>query len=561
MNAINGTGTAGNTTYGAGTAANTTAMVTSVNGDILNLEAASGGVAAPGAGNGTTTGNSVALSATSPVGALTVSGADLAGGANADTVTIGNVTYTFVAAGQATAGNEVALGADYQHTLNNLMAAVNSTAAANGSAATYHLASAAMLQSAQGAAGATITGDANGVATVQALTSGVLANGISMSGVFQGGNATATFGGLTNPYLSGGSASTAATGMVDLAANPTSGDTLTIGATTYTFVAAGSANAAGDVAIGGTMATTLTNLMNAVNNTGTSGVDTFDNGGAANADASITSINDGQAVVTALAAGVGGNAYALSGTFANTDNVAGTPGGGAAAIASSGYLALNSVPSSGNTVTIGNQTYTFTSGTPTAANQVELGDTITATLNNLEEAVNNGPNGTGAGTAYGTGTVANTEATITSVTGNQALITASNAGASGNTLTLSANLTNGGGGGTDGTVGSKLSGGGASVDLSSSSDAQNALTVIAGAISTVAATRGAIGSSINQMNAAVQVMNNTSQNLTSSLSGIQDANIGQVVANMSKYQVLEQTGIAALTQANQQEQTVLKLLQ
>jgi flagellin-like hook-associated protein FlgL len=30
---------------------------------------------------------------------------------------------------------------------------------------------------------------------------------------------------------------------------------------------------------------------------------------------------------------------------------------------------------------------------------------------------------------------------------------------------------------------------------------------------------------------------------------------------MSKYQVLEQTGIAALTQANQQEQTVLKLLQ
>jgi flagellin len=44
------------------------------------------------------------------------------------------------------------------------------------------------------------------------------------------------------------------------------------------------------------------------------------------------------------------------------------------------------------------------------------------------------------------------------------------------------------------------------------------------------------------------------------LSGIQDANIGQVVANMSKYQVLEQTGIAALAQANSQEQAVLKLL-
>ena len=40
------------------------------------------------------------------------------------------------------------------------------------------------------------------------------------------------------------------------------------------------------------------------------------------------------------------------------------------------------------------------------------------------------------------------------------------------------------------------------------------------------------------------------------MSGIQDANMGQVVAAMSKYQVLEQTGIAALSQANQQEQAV-----
>jgi flagellin len=63
------------------------------------------------------------------------------------------------------------------------------------------------------------------------------------------------------------------------------------------------------------------------------------------------------------------------------------------------------------------------------------------------------------------------------------------------------------------------------------------------------------------MNAALQVMNNTAQNLTSSLSGIQDADIGKVVANMSKFQVLEQTGISALAQSNSQAQAVLKLLQ
>jgi flagellin len=56
-------------------------------------------------------------------------------------------------------------------------------------------------------------------------------------------------------------------------------------------------------------------------------------------------------------------------------------------------------------------------------------------------------------------------------------------------------------------------------------------------------------------------MNNTSQNLSASMSGIQDADVGKVVASMSKYQVLEQTGIAALAQANSQEQAVLKLLQ
>jgi flagellin len=106
-----------------------------------------------------------------------------------------------------------------------------------------------------------------------------------------------------------------------------------------------------------------------------------------------------------------------------------------------------------------------------------------------------------------------------------------------------------------------LAGGAASADLSSAADAQLALNSITSAIATVASQRGTIGSGINQLNAALQVMNNTSQNLTSSLSGIQDADIGQVVANMSKYQVLEQTGIAALAQSNSNEQAVLKLLQ
>lgn len=550
--AVNGIGVGTNTTYGVGTGQNATALISSISNGVATVEAATGGVADPGAA-----GNAVPLTTSSATGSATVSGTGtLAGGANADTVTLGTVTYTFVGAGNATAGNEVALGATAQDTLDNLTAAVNSTASASGTAATYHLLNDTMLQ---GATGVTIASDTSGVATVEALTAGVLASGIGLNGVFAGGDTTATFGGLTANHLSGGSATTAATGIVDLAAQPTANDTLTIGATTYTFVAAGGAvGGHNDVALGATVNATLQNLQLALLG-GAGSAGTFHTvGNAANASASITSVDGGQAVVTDLAAGAAGNAVALSSSFTNTANVAGTPGGGAAASQATGLFDLTGNPSSGNTVTVGNETYTFVSTTPAAAYQVAIGETANGTLNNLQAAVNAGA---GAGTDYGTGTVANTSATITAVSGGQATVTAITAGTTGNSIALSAELSNGAGGGVVGTSNSKLAGGGASASLSSASNAQAALTIIAGAISSVASTRGAIGSSINQMNAAVQVMNNTSQNLTSSMSGIQDANIGQVVAKMSKYQVLEQTGIAALTQANQQEQIVLKLLQ
>ena len=100
-----------------------------------------------------------------------------------------------------------------------------------------------------------------------------------------------------------------------------------------------------------------------------------------------------------------------------------------------------------------------------------------------------------------------------------------------------------------------------SADLSTSSGAASALTVINNAISDVASMRGVIGAGINRLNSATNVINTQVQNLTSAQSSIQDANVGQVVASLSKFQILEQTGISALAQANQNQQAVLKLLQ
>jgi flagellin len=101
---------------------------------------------------------------------------------------------------------------------------------------------------------------------------------------------------------------------------------------------------------------------------------------------------------------------------------------------------------------------------------------------------------------------------------------------------------------------------GLSTDLSTQSSAQTALTQIDSAIATVAATRGTIGASINRLQAATNVINNQVQNLTSAQDGILAADISQVVGNLSRYSILDQTGIASLAQANSTQQNVLQLL-
>ncbi|MFZ0284590.1 MAG: flagellin [Terriglobales bacterium] len=98
-------------------------------------------------------------------------------------------------------------------------------------------------------------------------------------------------------------------------------------------------------------------------------------------------------------------------------------------------------------------------------------------------------------------------------------------------------------------------------DLDTQGDAQTALTLINQAISNVASTRGTLGASVNRLTAASNVINSQVQNLTSAENTITAADIPAAVANLTKYSILEQTGISALAQANQQQQLVLKLLQ
>ena len=100
-----------------------------------------------------------------------------------------------------------------------------------------------------------------------------------------------------------------------------------------------------------------------------------------------------------------------------------------------------------------------------------------------------------------------------------------------------------------------------STDLLTQQDAQAALNDLNVAITDVAAQDGYIGAQINTLNSISQVMSTQQENVVSAQNAIQATDYASATSNMSKYEILSQTGIAALAQANSVEQEVTKLLQ
>lgn len=98
------------------------------------------------------------------------------------------------------------------------------------------------------------------------------------------------------------------------------------------------------------------------------------------------------------------------------------------------------------------------------------------------------------------------------------------------------------------------------IDLTVAGTAATSLTMIKKAIDSVAAARAGLGAGMNRLQSAVAVLQAQSQNTTAAESTIRDANIAEEVANLTKYQILAQSGIASLAQANSSSQQVLGLL-
>ena len=101
----------------------------------------------------------------------------------------------------------------------------------------------------------------------------------------------------------------------------------------------------------------------------------------------------------------------------------------------------------------------------------------------------------------------------------------------------------------------------ANMKVSSFSAAGTAMKTIQDAIKTVSDTRSKLGAIQNRLEHTINNLNTTSENTQAAESRIRDTDMASEMVEYSKNNILAQAGQSMLSQANQQTQGVLSLLQ
>jgi len=99
------------------------------------------------------------------------------------------------------------------------------------------------------------------------------------------------------------------------------------------------------------------------------------------------------------------------------------------------------------------------------------------------------------------------------------------------------------------------------IDLTTATGASAALPALDLALDTVNAYRSGFGAVQNRMESSLRNLENTDQNLKAAESQIRDADFAHEASEMAKYNVMQQAGVAALTQAKNINQSAAQLLQ
>ena len=101
---------------------------------------------------------------------------------------------------------------------------------------------------------------------------------------------------------------------------------------------------------------------------------------------------------------------------------------------------------------------------------------------------------------------------------------------------------------------------GLGLSITTVANASEAIEKIDAALDKVSTVRAGLGAFQNRLGSTISNLENVSQNLSAANSRIRDADFAIESANLSKTQILQQAGIAMLSQANASQQGVLSLL-
>ncbi len=96
---------------------------------------------------------------------------------------------------------------------------------------------------------------------------------------------------------------------------------------------------------------------------------------------------------------------------------------------------------------------------------------------------------------------------------------------------------------------------------SSTGNSLTAVTAVQSAVQLLGTVQGIVGGGENRLQYAISLANSQNTNIASAESQLRDADVATEAANLTKSQVLEQSSVAALAQANSAPQAILKLLQ
>ncbi len=98
-------------------------------------------------------------------------------------------------------------------------------------------------------------------------------------------------------------------------------------------------------------------------------------------------------------------------------------------------------------------------------------------------------------------------------------------------------------------------------NVSTTAKANALLTSIDEGIATVSANRAKLGAAQNQVEAAINSLGVAVENMSASESRIRDADVAEISTELVTRQIMQQAGVAVLSQANTSSQSVLALLQ